>query len=561
MDIERKPERYRKRMAQLKKEVTSQEWRAHWAELAEYMLPRKGRYLSSDSTKEDNRGEKRSSKIINGSICDAIRTLAAGMQGGLTSPSRPWFRLTLPDPDLNEFGPVRNWLHDVRNAMLAVFQRSNFYGAIHSVYEELGVFGTNAMLINEDMRDVVRFRPYTIGEYYLANGPTYLPDTLYRRFTLTARQIVAQFGLENCSDSVKRSLEKNQGENRFTVVHAIQPNVDHDPASLGIPGMAYEDVYFEEKPGAKEDNGFLRIGGYESIPFVAPRWAVTATDVYGRSPGMDALGDTRMLQTMESKSLKALDKMIDPPMNAPTTMRKSGNPNVLPGGVNYLDIQQGSQGFTPAYQINPRFQDMEYKIDRVEQRISRFFFNDMFKMILGQEKTMTATEVAERHEEKLMMLGPVLERLQSEMLEPIISRTFQVVESLGAIPEAPPEIGEAGLQIKYISLLAQAQQMVAAPSVEQFAGFVGNLAGVNPDVVDKMDFDQAVDEYGDMLGVTPKIIRSDDDVAELRAQRSQQQQQAAQSEQMMQGAQGAKLLSETSMDNGSALDALMGGVA
>jgi hypothetical protein len=557
----RKSERYRKRFRQLKEETTVGDWRAHWKELSEYMLPRKGRYLSSDDTTEDNRGEKRNASVINGSSYDAIRTLSAGMQGGLTSPSRPWFRLTLPDADLAEFGPVRNWLHDVRNLMLHVFQRSNFYGAIHSVYEELGVFGTNAMLIIEDFRDAVRFRPYTVGEYYLANGPDYRPNTLYRRFTMTGRQIIDKWGRERVSHRILRSYEKNMGEDRFVVIHAIQPNLTYDPASMGIPGMRYESVYFEESPGEGNEEKLLEVSGFETMPFVAPRWSVTATDVYGRSPGMDALGDVKMLNKMETKSLKALDKMIDPPMNAPTTMRKYGNPNTLPGGVNYIDVQQGQQGFIPAYQISPRFQDMEFKIDRVEQRIRRFFFNDMFQMILGQEKTMTAREVAERHEEKLMMLGPVLERLQSEMLEPIITRTYHIMNGLGMLPPAPEEIEEGGLQIKYVSLLAQAQQMVAAPSIEQFVAFAGNLAAVHPSILDKVDFDQAVDEYGDMLGVTPKIIRSDDDVEELRAARSQQMQQQAQMEQAGQMVDAAKTLSETDVTTPNGLTQMIGGVA
>ena len=554
---EKKTERYRKRFGQLKNEVTSQEWRAHWQELADYMLPRKGRYLSDDAIQSDNRGDKRNDKIVNGSICDAIRTLAAGMQGGLTSPSRPWFRLTLPDPDMALWGPVRNWLHDVRNAMLMTFQRSNFYGAIHSTYEELGVFGTNAMLILEDMRDGVRFRPYTIGEYYLANGPDYRPDTLYRRFSMTARQLVGEFGEDNVSDMVKRQFEKNQGEDRFAVIHAIQPNQEHDPASQGIPGMEYESVYFEENPGDGQDEKFLRVSGYEGVPFVAPRWKVTATDVYGGSPGMEALGDTKMLQKMEIKALKALDKMVDPPMNAPTQMKRQGNPNILPGGVNYIDVQQGQQGFTPTYLVNPHFQDMEYKIDRVEQRIRRFFFNDMFAMIIGADKTMTAREVAERHEEKLMMLGPVLERLQAEMLEPIITRTFDIMMRNGLLPPPPEEMRD-GVQIKYISLLAQAQQMIAAPGVEQFVGFLGNLAGVSPEVLDKINIDAVVDEYGEILGVSPKIIRGEEDVAQIRQARAEAAQAAQQQEMMMQGAQGAKLLSEAKLGGGSALDAMLG---
>ena len=552
---ERKTERYRKRLAELQNIVESQFWREHWRELADYFLPRRGRYLTSPNTNEDNKGDKRNRKIINGSSYDAVRTLAAGMQGGLTSPSRPWFRLSLADEELAGYAPVKRHLHDIRTVMLNVFQRSNFYGAIHSVYEELAVFGTAPLGIYEDFDTVVRFRPYTAGEYYLAAAPNFSIDTMYRRYSLTARQLVEEFGEENVSDEVKNIYKENGGEKRFSVINAIQPNRLRDPASLGTSRFPFESITFEEH-GRGEN--FLRTGGYESLPFVAPRWYLAATDVYGRSPGMSALGDNKMLQKMETKKLKALDKMIDPPMNAPTTMRKNGNPNTLPGGVTFVDTQQGMQGFTPTYQINPDIRMFEESIDRVEVRQRRFFFNDMFQMILGQEKTMTAREVSERHEEKLMMLGPVLERLQSEMLGPIIARTYEVMNNLGMIPEAPPEMQGAAINVEYVSLLAQAQRMVSAPIVEQFVGFTGNLAGVEPTVLDKIDFDQAIDEYGNMLGVPPEVIRSDEEVTAIREAREAAAAQKRQQEAMAQGVQGAKLLSETDVGGQNALEALTG---
>lgn len=559
MEAERKSQCYRKRFNQLKNAIDEKEWRAHWLELSQYMLPRKGRFLSDDSHEEHNSGAKRNSKIINGSAHDAVRTLAAGMQGGLTSPSRPWFQLALPDKDIMEYGPVREWLDSLRTAMLHVFQRSNFYSSVNNVYEELGVFGTSTMGIFEDYETVVRFRPYTVGEYYLANGADLRVNSLYRRCTMTARQLVEMFGKENCSIHVRQAYEENNGERPFGVIHVMQPNIARDPASLGRGGMKYESVYFEESPSEDTDT-FLRVSGFRSIPFVAPRWATTSTDVYGRSPGMDALGDVKMLQKMETKSLTALDKMIDPPMIAPTALMRHGNPNTLPGGVNYVDIAQGQAGFAPAYQINPNFQQMEGKVERIEQRIRRFFFNDLFMQILGQEKQMTAREVAERHDEKIMMLGPVLERLQSEMLGPIIQRTFEVMTEMGMVPPPPPEVEQMPIEIKYISLLAQAQQMVMAPGIEQFAGFVANLAGVNPDVLDKVDFDQTVDEYAGLMGVPPKIVRSDEDVKALRAQKAQAAQAQMQAEQGLQMAQGAKTLSETKMGEGSALDVMTGGL-
>jgi hypothetical protein len=531
-------------------------WKSHWKEIADYLRPRKGRYLSGDDEKT-NDGTRKDQKIINGAPVDALRILAAGMQGGLTPPSRPWFSLSLADEELVEFAPVRNWLHDVRTLMLDVFSRSNFYGAIHSLYTELGAFGTGAMLIEEDFSSIIRVRPFTIGEYYLALDSSLRVNKLVRQFSMTADQLVASFGLENVSDSVKSVYNSRDREQRFKVLNLIIPNENQDKRDPGMRAMEYETIYFEQ--GNSGEDSFLRIGGYESKPFVTPRWDVTGADTYGEGRGMDALGDLKMLQKMELKALKALDKMVDPPMNAPPSMRKTGG-TIVAGDVNYVDAQQGPQAFAPTYQIRPDIQNIEYKIARVESRIKEYFFNNLFLSVLSADKRMTATEIAERHEEKMSVLGPAIERLQTEVLGIVIDRTFNILDRFGLIPPRPEEIEGLQIKVEYISLLAQAQKLVEVRNVEQTAAFVGNLAAINPEVIDKMDFDEAVDQYASMVGVSPKIIRSDDQVKEIREQRAliQQNAQIQQTAQSM--AEGAKTLSEADTSGDNALTGVLEGL-
>jgi hypothetical protein len=269
-----------------------------------------------------------------------------------------------------------------------------------------------------------------------------------------------------------------------------------------------------------------------------------------------------MLQKMEEKKLKALDKMVDPPMNAPSSMRGKGG-TIVAGGVNYIDVQQGNQGFVPTYQVNPNMQQIAFEIDRVEQRIRRFFFNDLFLAVLSEDKDMTATEVAKRYEEKLVVLGPVIERLQSEILDTVIDRCFEIGLRQGVIDPPPKELQGVEMTVDYIGLLSQAQKIVSTTAIEKTAAFVLSVAPVVPSIVDKFDFDQAVDEYGDAVGASPRVIVSDDKVVETRKVRAQQQaqQQAmamAQPAQQMAGA--AKDMSETDTGDGtSALQQLLGG--
>lgn len=551
---ESKTQFYRLEEKQLRQEFSS--LRATIVEISEYMQPRLGRYLKNTDEKA-NDGSRKDKKIINGSAYDAIRITAAGMQGGLTSPSRPWYRLAFADEEIMEYAPVRNWLHQVRLLMMNVFSRSNFYGSVHSVYKELALFSTSAMLMEEDFQTVLRCRQLTAGEYVLGLDESQRVALLYRQFSMAARQMVEKFGKDNVSNAVKTAVQNNAGETRFEIYHGIRPRRRGKAGKATAQGMSYESVYFEK---ATDSDKFLRQGGYKGLPFVAPRWEVAGSDTWGNDcPGMIAIGDVRMLQKMEQKKLKALDKLVDPPMNAPTSMKKRGG-TVLPGGVNYVDVQQGQQSFTPAYLINPDFQKIAFEIERVERRIRTAFFNDLFLAVLSADKRMTATEVAERHEEKMLMLGPVIERVQAELLDPVIARTYEIMFRLNLLPPPPREIAGMDMKIEYLGLLAQAQKMVGTTAVEQLANFVGALVPVSPDVVDKFDADEAVDQYGDMLGVPPMIVRSDDKVAGRRAERSKAQ--AQQSAMAMAGpaADAAKKLSDAKLGENSALDMLTQGV-
>jgi len=558
MENESEVKKYRKRFKDLRNEQSS--WRSHWDDIARFTLPRKGKFLTSLDAKDKVDGNKRHQKIINGTGGEGLKILAAGMQGGMTSPSRPWFVLTLRDDELMEYQPVRQWLTDVRDIILGVYARSNFYGSMHNIYKELGCFGVASQLQEEDFKTMIRFRPFTIGEYMLALDSRYRPTSLFRTFSLTAHQMREKFELSRLSDAVKESIRSNNLDKRFLVNHVIEPNRSVNPDMFGPPGQSYRSMYFEEKC---DNEMFLRKKGYDDMPFIAPRWDVTGTDEYGTCPAMEALGDIKMLQKLEEKSLKALDKIIDPPLNANPQLKGQGG-SIVPGHVNYLNIQQGQLGFEPVYQINPDLQKVEFKIERTEERIKRMFFNDLFLMIVNDQRSnTTAYEIAKKHEEKLLMLGPVIERIQSESHDPTIERTFNILEKFGAIPQPPEEMQGHEIKVEYISILAQAQKMVGTTSIEQTASFVGSLAAVNPEAVDKLNVDEAIDEYANLTGAPPKMIRSDIDVMKVRQQRAQQQQAAAQAEQGQNMVQGAKVLSDTKLEGDSALDnvvAAMGGV-
>jgi hypothetical protein len=521
------------RWGQLKTERAT--WYPHWKELSDYLLPRSGRYFIQDR----NRGQRRHNYIYDNTGTRALRVLAAGLMSGLTSPARPWFRLATNDPAMMESQEVKQWLNEVTNIMLTVFQKSNTYRALHAMYEELGTFGTAACLVMPDFDNVIHLFPLTIGEYAIATNWKGEVTTLYREFQKTVHEVVEEFGIDKVMPSTRSMFERGSLDQWITVIHAIEPRADRDLNKKDDLNMPWRSVYFEV---GSNPNTYLRESGFNRFPAVCPRWATSGGDIYGNSPGMEALGDIKQLQHEQLRKAQGIDYKTNPPLQVPTSM-KNRDVERLPGGVTYVDVAGGSQGVKTAFEVNLDLSHLLADIQDVRHRIEGSFYADLFLMLANQsDARMTATEVAERHEEKLLMLGPVLERLQNELLDPLIEITFDQIMAAGIAPPPPEAMQGHDINVELVSMLAQAQKAVGTNSIDRFIGTIGSVAQFKPEVLDKIDGDKLTDIYSDSLGVDPRILLGDDKVAALRQQRAQAQQQATQAAMMNQGADTAQKL-------------------
>lgn len=337
----------------------------------------------------------------------------------------------------------------------------------------------------------------------------------------------------------------------------IEPNKSaKDNAIFGFD-KAFTSAYYE-KAGDKDKVAIQ--SGFDMFPCMTPRWDVIGEDVYGFSAGMDGLGDNMSLQVQERRKAQAIDKQTTPPLQAPSYM-KNKPVSQLPGGITYYNQFQssGQQAVRPVYEVRPDITALREDMNSVEGRINRAFYADLFLMISNLDrKQITATEIAERHEEKLLALGPVLQRLNSELLNPLIERTYNIMENADMLPELPDEINGKDLKIEYISVLQQAQQQVDLASIERFAGYVGNLSGLYPHVLKKFDAMQSVDEVGGMIGVPQQLIVPDSVVNEQVAAEQEAQARAEQLATAAQAADSAKTLSEANTSEQNALTQLTG---
>lgn len=566
---ESKLSRYERLASTLMLERSSFE--SHWRDLGDFILPRRLRFTVTDN----NKGDKRYQKIIDSTATLAARTLASGMMSGVTSPARPWFRLTTPDPELSEISAVKRWLHLVTTRMNTVFLRSNLYNVLPTFYGDLGTFATAAIYVEEDFEgDVVRFYPFPVGSYAISVNEKLRVDTFYREFTMTVRQLVEKFAprlapgkfdMSRLSTQVQRDWTEGNYETQVHVCHLIHPNPEWRPDAVQSQYKRYASCYWEKGAGGElsagtlgnEKRTFLRESGYDKFPVLVGRWEKTGEDAYGTNcPGMLALGDAKALQTLHKRAAQAREKGVNPPMVAPTEMRTQ-KASIVAGDITYMP-RGSTDGFRAAHEVRLDLNHLLLDIQDHQRRMQRAYFEDLFLMLAQTDRReITAREIDERHEEKLLALGPVLEQLNQDLLDPLIDLMFDYMMAQGLIPPAPEELQGMDLKVEYVSIMAQAQKMVGLAGMDRLSAKVIELAQVPPEArPKKMNFDQYLDEYAGILGTPPTVIRSDEEVAAMEQAEAAAMQRQQQAEQMAQTAKAAKDLAGADMGGDNALNRL-----
>lgn len=536
---------YQQRLSSLRRE--RQSFVAHWRDLSEHLSPRQSRFFVEDR----NKGDRRNHKILNERGRLASRTLRSGLMSGVTNPARVWAALRTADPDLNQYQPVKIFLETLRDRMLEIFLRSNLYTTLPTVYGDLGDYGTTAYFAPEDPQSLIRCYHYPIGSYMLATDNRGRMDTCYREFSLTARQTIAQFGKSNVSGATQKLADQPAGKETWVpLVHAIEPNPHYDPGKDHFAAYKkFHSCYFEI--GADKDKK-LHTGGFDTFPVLAPRWDVTGEDIYATScPGMDSLGSNRQLQLREKRKGQLIDKGVSPPMKGPASL-KDKRSSILSGDMTYIDAAVNGTNFEPVYKPEPAYYQWVLEdIAALENRISRTYFEDLFLMLANDTRSnITAREIAERHEEKLLQIGPVLLRQNDEHFDPLFDLMFSYMARNRLLPPVPPEMRSMDLNVEYISILSQAMKMAGAGSLERGVGFVGGMLQAWPDIRHCLDPYAAVSEYFGVIGASPKVL-NDKPTYEAKIDAEQKQLQAQQMAAMVTPAAGAlKTLADAKLDEG-----------
>lgn len=546
-------------------------WWAYWNVLAEFFMPRRHKWFVVSNTM--SRGRPINDQIIDSTGQLAVRTCATGMWTGLTNPARPWFKLA-PGFDWVEIdADGLDWLEDTEEKVYKALHDSNFYMTMAQAFEDVTVFGTAPVIMYEDDEDVIRCYLPCAGEYFLGAGARLTVDTLYREFTLTTLQVVDQFRLENCPPAVRQRWEQGGGslETEFVICHAIEPNFPIQARGKGkahkldlLPGdFAFREFYWVK--GQKGDKPLSK-RGFKERPFFAARWSTVSNDAYGRSPCMDALGDTKQIQQETLRKAEAIEKGVRPPMGADPEL-KNEPASILPGMITYVSQDTGKKGFWPLFEMIPQWiAVLTADIAQVAARIERCLFVDVFMAIsrMAGVQPRNELELSMRDLERLQVLGPFVDRFENEFAGPALKRTISILQRRNILKPMPDSLKGLPLKIDYVSIMRIAQSSAEGVAIKDVLATAGGLSAAAkaagmPDPIRQINLDKAMRGYAKAKAFPETYLFTDEEVQELDQARAAGEEQAKVLPTTMAGVAAAKSLSQTPIEGGNALNAILTG--
>lgn len=492
-------------------------WDSHWDEVAKYVVPRKDNVYGQATP-----GEKRANRLFDSEGIRSNDDLAAALHGMLTNPSLIWFNLSTGDTKLDRNVNVAAWLFDTTNKMIRTLNNSNFQTEILETYTDLGSIGTTVLRIEDDEDEVVRFHSSPIYASAVEEDNKGRIDTVLRKFEYSKRQLIMEYGEGIFSEEELKAMSRDPNK-KFEIIQEVSPRTKKErEGKVGKLAMPFKSVHV-----MVEGQKLLRESGFEEFPYAIPRWTKTNEEKYGRSPAMKALADIKMINATKKVYIQGSQLAMAPPLQIPDNAFLAPL-NLKPFGRNFK--RSGMKDEVKALFSGANINISLELLQEIKGVIKSAFFID--KLTLVENDRMTATEVMQRRDEQLRLLGPILGRLSRELLKPIIDRVFGIMDRKKLFKDLPEEIEDAKLDIKYVSSIAQAQLTAQSENIVRAVQATGVVLEFQPEVMDNIDGDALLKHNIDIYNVDPSILRKDADVKALREQRAKAQQAQAQQEQM-----------------------------
>lgn len=524
-------------------------WETHWEEIAERVLPRQMGFLGDRTN-----GEKKMQKVFDSRPMIALDRFASVMDSMLTPRQSKWHNLKTSSPELNRMFEVQDWFYQANQMLFDArySPKANFAGQNHERWTSVGAFGTGTIFTDFEPGVGLRYRCINLRDTYFLENHQGMIDTVFRSFEFTARQAAQQWGEDRLPEKLQKALENpNDQCKKFEFLHVTMPREDVDRSRKDVKGKPWASYYI-----SVDCKQMLSEGGYNSFPYSISRYVTAPDEVYGRAPAMIALPDIKMLNEMAKTDIRAVHKLVDPPMllHDDGILGNGGmKVNLRPGGLNMGGVNRDGRPLMQPLVTGSRVDINESKMDQRRQSIDDAFLVTLFQ-ILVETPRMTATEALIRAQEKGMLLTPTMGRQQSEAIGPLIERELDLLMFHKILPPVPDVLIEAGgeYQIVYDSPMSRMQRAEELVGVQRTMELLTPFAQINPDVFDVFDPDKLAALTAEVSGVPTPVLRSPEEIAQIRQQRAEAQQQqqmmeavqpvagamkdVAQANQMMQGA-------------------------
>lgn len=494
---------------------------------------------SSSITAKKNKGAE-INMLLDSTSLDVGDVLASGLANYLTPEASKWLYLEHSNPQLRDLKEVKQWFQDVTDEVLLTLSRSNFYNQMPIFYKASGVYGTAGIFCEKDLDDGVRFYNIPINKLYLVEDARERPCEFYLKFEYTAEQAISRFG-NKCSQTVKDCYANGRNpDKKFEYICYFGKRLERDPDKIDTQNMPVRMVWVET-----ETQNTVQESGFNSMPCMAHRFYKRPQVVYGYSPAMKALPYVRLVNTMTDTVLRAAMKQTDPAIALPDDAFL-GTPNFNPRQLNYY--QRGK--LSPKDDIFPigNFGNISVglaEIQHYQQQIKEIMFYDTFQAFSGLTKQMTVPEVMERIAEKMTLLGPAVGRYMNDVLQPLIEKVVFILWEANMLPQMPDiMLQDPSFEVKFVGRLVQTQRQSEINNIMNAIAITGQIAQLNPEALDKIDTDEAVEKVFDISSVST-LLRSDNEVAQIRQQRAEAMQQQQMMMAMQQGADIAKTAAES----------------
>lgn len=505
---------------------------SHWQEIADHIHPNR----NNITTKEVTEGEKRFSDLLDNTGVHANELLGGALHGMMTSPNAMWFEMTTGSTSLDMQDDVRAWMQNEVREMHNILNNSNFHTEKHEMDLDQTAFGTGCMLMEDDDKDVVRFSTKFIADYYIDEDSSGRVNQIYRKWDCKPEDLIQEFGKEAMPKEVMDAFKLENSTQKFCVIHAIYPKRLFNPGDRAA--QAYHSQYI-----IKDLEFEIKTGSFDSLPYLTPRWSKAAGEKYGRGPGSVALPECKVLNKMNETMLIGAQKLVDPPVQLPD------DGFILPlitspGGINYRRSGNSDDIIRPIF--NDTRLDFGYQaLEDRRKRIRDAFYVDQLRLQQGGPM-MTATEVMQRTEEQMRLLGPMLGRQQSEFLKPMVDRLFLIRLKRGMVAPPPDVLRGANLGVRYSSFIARSQRLNEAQNVMRWFESCAPFIQLDPTTRHVFDGDAAIRTLAMVFNPPQEIIRSQKEVEQIKKQEQEQQQamqeQMAAQAQLQQGAQATQAM-------------------